>query len=472
MTLQPNYLVNVDEALEAKVLGSVLNEPRLTGVLLKYIKKAAVFYKPAHQCIYEAVSKLYHRADPIDLLTVSRQLTTAGANVDVAELADLTTGAYLSQVDTHCLILFQLAIKRFLGNYGAKLQQAAYSSTSDPLKLLHKINDDVDLILGNISSIAEKTANDHLRQVFADIEDKQAGRKRGITFGITALDERTGGFAPGNYVVLAAGTGQGKTGFTTHIVRHQCLIEKNSVGVVTLEMTGAEYMARLVAGETNYSNSEINRAHSINVGQAIERSSRLVDMPLYIHDKPVESIELQFIIREWVRRHGVRLVIIDYLQLVRDSRYAKAHDRVTNLSVDLKALAADLGIVILVLSQLNREFEKRRGIERRPMKSDLRETGQIEQDANAILFLFRPHLYDIQYEDNSVDKYTLELHGAKFRSADPTDRHDPWLFDYDGACNRIEKFGTMRNRANWNSLPELPQTELKNWYEPVKENAF
>lgn len=458
----PNHLINVDEALEATVLGSVLNQPRLAGDLLRYVRKRAVFYKPEHQHIYDATAALYTAGEPIDMKLVANWLKQQGQGerLGLIDLVELSTNAYLPSIDSHCLILFQLAIKRFLAQYGQRLARAAHDPTTDALALLARVNTDVDDILGNISSIGEKSTDDYLKQVFSDIEEKKAGRKKGVTFGIQELDERTGGFAPGNYVILAGGTGQGKTGLVVNLIRHQCLDEKNHVGLFSLEMTGAEVMARLLAAETDYSNSEINRAHGLQWTTLLHKSARLQGMnTLHIHDKPVQSLELQYKIREWVRRYGIKIVIIDYIQLVKDSRYKSAYDRLTNLSPDLKALAQELGIVIVAVSQLSRAFEKRDGIDKRPMASDLRESGQLEQDANAILMLFRPGKYDIQYEDNSVDEFTMELHGVKFRGAKPTERNNPWLVDYDGACNRIARFGSLQFGSELTPLSQLKLDE-------------
>ncbi|WP_338876946.1 DnaB-like helicase C-terminal domain-containing protein [Spirosoma sp. SC4-14] len=443
--LMPNYLINVDEQLEAMLLGSVLNAPHLTGNLLKYIKKPSVFYNPRHQAVYKALSTLYQQGDPIDLVLVNRWLQSnqADNSIDAYYLSDLVNQGHLTGIDRHCLQLFKLAIKRYLGQYGGELRRKAMEPHTDPLELINLLTADVDTILGAISSMQEKSAKDFLKEVFNDLEDKQAGRKRGLTFGVTDLDDRVGGFAPGNYVVLAAGTGMGKTGFMVHVIRHQCLVEQNPIGVVTLEMTGAEYMARLVAAESDYSNSQLNRAN-VDIDTLYQRTQRLVNMPLHIHDKPLESVELQYIIREWVRRKKVKMVVLDYLQLVKDSRYPARIDRVSNLSMDLKALAGELGIVIVAISQLNRDFEKRKDFDKRPMLSDLKESSQLEQDATAVLFLFRPFKYGLQYEDGSADVHTMELHGLKFRGAQPTDRHEPWLLDYDGACNRVARFGSLK----------------------------
>ncbi|GAB3882801.1 replicative DNA helicase [Spirosoma agri] len=444
--LMANHLVNVDEPLEAMVLGSVINFPKLASTMVQYIKKPVVFYNRQHQAVYQAIVSLYQEGEPIDLVIINRWLRAnkAEETIDAVFLTELTGQGNLNSIYRHCNLLFQLAIKRYLASYGADLRRLSLEADTDPLKLLSTLAGNIDSILGNLASMQEKTANDYMNEVFTDIIEKQDGRKKGILFDVKELDERTGGFAPGNYIVLAAGTGMGKTGFMIHAIRHQCLIEKNPIGVVTLEMSGAEYMARLIAAETDYSNSELNRAMSVDVSTLYQRTGRLVDMPLHIHDKPVESIELQYIIREWVRRKKVKMVVIDYIQLVEDPRYPNARDRVSAMSRALKNLARELGIVIVAVSQMSRDWEKRKEFDKRPQLSDLKETSQLEQDGNAVLFLFRPFKYGLQYEDGSADEHTMELHALKLRGARATDRDDPWLLDYDGACNRLARFASLR----------------------------
>lgn len=442
-----NYLVNVDLRIEATVLGSAINQPQLVASLLKTIQKPSVFYDPFHQQAYQAIARLYEQGEVIDLVTIRNYLKKQGHDPVEAftKLISLTENAYAVSIDHHCKILYELAVKRYMGQYGQRLVHAANDPTTDALQLLERLNGDVDGIMGSIAAMGERQVSDYLRDVFTELDAKKAGKRTGLTFGIDLLDQRTGGWEPGNYVILAGGTGQGKTGFCTHIIRHRCLELNSPVGLFSLEMSGSEVLKRLIASETNYSNSEINRG-AVDLALIHKQASSLAQMPLYVHDKPVQALDLQFKVREWVRRYGVKLVIIDYLQLIKDPRYKSAYERVSNLSMDLKALAQELGIVILALSQLSREYEKRKGWDMRPKLSDLRESGQLEQDANAVLMLFRPHKYGLEYEGGGVvNEHTLELHGLKFRSAKATERESPFLFDYDGATNKLLRYGALSN---------------------------
>ncbi|SOD81091.1 replicative DNA helicase [Spirosoma fluviale] len=469
--LTTNHLVNVDEHLEAAILGTILSEPRQAGTMLNIIRKRSIFYSTRHQLVYDAIAELYAQDKPIDLVIVNRWMRAHKADQDISTsyLLDLMGQSYLTTIEPHCLILFQLAVKRYLGQYGRDLSRYAIDPAIDAFALISRLSTDIDAIMTNVTAMQRKTANDYLRESFQDIEDKKAGRKTGITFGIKQLDERTGGFSEGNLVVLAAGTGQGKTGVATHVIRHRCIDLQSPTGVVTLEMTGKEYMDRFIAAETSYSNSEINKGIGVDEMVLFNRTRRLVDLPLYIHDKPDEFPQLVLIIREWVRQHKVKVVVIDYLQKIKDSRFIKALERVTRHSGDLKDLAAELGIVILLLAQFNRDWEKRKEWDKRPMMSDLKESSSIEQDANAILFLFRPDRFGLQYADLTCDKYTMELAGAKFRGAEPTDRDDPWLLDYDGACNRLAPFNTLKLKAGFPRLEQFPKDAAKSFSEPIKE---
>lgn len=432
-------LVNVDLDLEAAILGTVLATPVKAQDLLRYIPKAGVFYDPVHQQIFAAIAELYGQGLSADALAVSQWLRRHGH--DGARLAAVVNQGGYFELAPKCLYLYELAIKRYLGQYGQRLLQASADPTTDALALLQRIDGDIDRIQEAIQSMQRPTVRDHLRAFLADLEQKalHEGPYSGLSTGIRILDEQTNGLKPGGFYVLGAGTSIGKTAVAGHLVKHQVLQLEIPVGLFTLEMQGKEILSRFVAAETGYSNYQLDRGKDLDHDRIQAAVSRLSQVPLYIWDKPIELLQLKYQAAEWKRRHNIKLLVIDYLQLVKNSLAKNRYDRVSDISTTCKELAQELDVAVLALGQLNRDHDRREGWKKRPKLSDLRESGQIEQDADGVIMLFRPHRYGLTYQDSSVivTEQTLEVHLPKWRNGMPTAEHDPLLVFYDAPTNRV-----------------------------------
>lgn len=443
--IHPNHLVNVDEDLEAAVLGAVLAEPNLLFELLRILPKANAFYLPKHQHLYNALQSIHQAGEEVDIFSVTNYLRTHKLldSLSLYDLTDITGKGVPGNFESKCRILFELALRRYLNRYGAKLASACLDESIDPLILLSRVQDDLSQITAQLATSEEIGPEQYLSQVLMDLEARQKGQASGLTTGISMLDARTGGFEPGNLVLLAARPGAGKSAFLLHWLLHHALILQQPAGLFTLEMKGNEVMRRALAHQSGYSNFQLQQAKGIDLHQVHEHVGKLSTMPLHIRDLSIQLPELLATAREWHRRYGITLLAVDYIQLVRDSRYPKAYDRVSEVSTSLKALAQDTGMVVVGLSQLSRECEKRVGWDRRPVLGDLRESGNLEQDANNVLMLFSPSRNGLNYDDGSATENTLEIHAPKLRNGKPTQtgpdpgNNGPLIVHYDMPTNRF-----------------------------------
>jgi len=435
----------VDEPLEGAVLGTVLADGRLAGDLLRLIRKPAVFYQPHHQQLYIAIATLYENEAAIDLLSVTHECRRRGISPPdggVSQwLTELATHYLGPSLEQKCLILFELSIKRYLWQFAARLARQTADPTTDALQLLEEFHQHGDKMLAGVQGLSEKTALDYLAAVLAriDAQKQYPQQLAGLPFGIASLDRLTGGIKPGNFIILAGRPGMGKSGILTHTLRHLTATMRLGVGLITLEMSGEEVMQRMLAAETGYSNSQLDRADCdlTRLHQGVGRLDEA--LPLWIHDKPLTLAELRLKALEWKRRYHIRLLAVDYIQRLKTPSGLSRQEAITEISNGLKDLAAELKIGVLGLSQLSRECERRAGLEKRPELADLRESGSLEQDANAVLFLFRPHYYGLQYDSGVVGPRTLEIHLPKQRNGPITERDNPIIVDYDLTCNVVHE---------------------------------
>jgi replicative DNA helicase len=442
----PNHLINVDEEGEACVLGAVLAEPNRVHEFLKLIPKANVFYKPMHQHIHAAIAWAYEAGLNVDIFAITTYLRTHKLldEVPLYELTDIVSKGVPSNFEYKCRILFELALRRYLHTYGGKLARTCLDPSIDPLTMLSRVQQDLSQIADQLANSEEVGPEYFLAEVLSDLEARQRGQAPGLTTGIPILDARTGGFEKGNFVILAARPATGKSALLLHWLLHHTLTLQQAAGLFTLEMKGREIMRRALAHQTGFSNFQLQQGKGIDMGVVHQQISPLLNMPLHVRDSSIQLPDLLATAREWHRRHDTTLLAVDYIQLVRDSRYSKAYDRVSEVSTSLKSLAQDTGMVVVGLSQLSRECEKRTGWDRRPVLGDLRESGNLEQDANNVLMLFSPHRNGLNYTDGSVTENTLEIHAPKLRNGKPTQTgadpgtNGPLIVHYDAPTNRFQ----------------------------------
>lgn len=444
-SLIPNHLINVDEELEVAVLGAVLAEPNLAYDLLRLLPKANAFYSAKHQHIHASIADIFEAGLVVDIHAVVNYLRTKKLldSVSMLDLVEIAGKGVPGNFEAKCRNLLQLAMSRYLHRYGSKLAASALDTSLDPLTLVSHVQEDLTLMMQQLASSDEVGPEHFLGEVLADLDARQCGQTPGLTTGVPVLDNRTGGFEKGNFVILAARPSVGKSAFLLHWLLHHTLTLQQPAGLFTIEMKGREIMRRALAHQSGFSNFQLQQGKGIDMQVVHQHVGKLTKLPLHVRDSSISLPELLAMGREWHRRHGITLLAVDYIQLVRDSRYSKAYDRVSEVSTSLKALAQDTGMVVVGLSQLSRECEKRAGWDKRPKTDDLRESGNLEQDANNILMLFSPYRNGLNYDDGSATENTLEIHALKLRNGKATlpgadsGTNGPLIVHYDQPTNRI-----------------------------------
>ncbi len=392
--------------LEEAVLGAIMLEKGAFDAIIETLKPEC-FYVDAHQIIFKAFQGLSNKNMPIDMLTVVEELKTKGELEDVGGAYYITklTNAVVStaNIEAHARIILQKFIQRELIRISGEIISDAYEDSTDVFDLL-------DVSENKMFSIT----NNYLRKNYEDIGnalakaiyriDEMRNKKEdisGVPSGFSALDRVTFGWQPTDLIILAARPSMGKTAFALNLARNAALspIKKTPVGVFSLEMSASQLVQRILSAESEIALEKIARGKLEDYEYLQLQSKgvvRLEKSEIFIDDTPALNIfEFRAKARRLVNKHKVGLIIIDYLQLMSGSgdRNSNREQEISNISRSLKALAKELGIPIIALSQLSRAVETRKE-SKIPQLSDLRESGAIEQDADMVMFLYRSEYYE------------------------------------------------------------------------------
>ena len=397
--------------LEEAVLGAMLIDEKGVNEIIELLSPE-VFYKRSHQLIYESVERLFRESEPIDLLTVSADLKknknfeSAGGDFYLISLSQKVSSS--AHIEFHSRIILQKYIQRKLITISNEIIQKSYNESTDVMDLLDEAESKLyDVAQGNIKTSTESAQNLVIRAK-TRIEEiaKQEGLS-GVSTGFEKLDKLTSGWQPSDLVIVAARPGMGKTALALSMARNISVQQKIPVAFFSLEMSSVQLITRLISSETGLSSDKLRTGkladhewQQLNI-----KVSDLESAPLYIDDSPSLTIfELRAKARRLASSHGIKLIIIDYLQLMNIGSSNKAGNReqeISTISRNLKALAKELDIPVIALSQLSRAVETRGGT-KRPILSDLRESGAIEQDADIVSFLYRPEYYGITEWDDDM----------------------------------------------------------------------
>ena len=403
--------------LEEAVLGALMIE-RDAYSLVSEILRPESFYDQRHQLIYKAISTLAIQQQPVDILTVTEQLKKTG------ELDDVGGPFYITQlsgkvassahIEYHARIIAQKFLARELITFTSNIQTKAFDATQDVDDLMQEAE-------GKLFEISQQNMKKDYTQINPVIKEaydmlqKAAARTdgpSGLPSGFHQLDKMTSGWQNSDLVIIAARPAMGKTAFVLSMAKNIAVNQKTPVALFSLEMSNVQLVNRLIVNVCEIPGEKIRSGQlaPYEWGQLDYKIKDLYDAPLYVDDTPSLSVfELRTKARRLVREHDVKLIIIDYLQLMNASgmSFGSRQEEVSTISRSLKGLAKELNIPIIALSQLNRGVESREGIEgKRPQLSDLRESGAIEQDADMVLFVHRPEYYHIYEDENGRD-----LHG-------------------------------------------------------------
>lgn len=399
---------------EVAVLGAMMIDKKGIDDVIDILHPDA-FYDKRHQEIYAAIYTLFQNSEPTDLLTVSAQLRKDG-KLDVVGgdfyLINLTQKvASSAHIEYHARIILQKFIQRKLISISSDIIESAYDETMDVFDLLDEAEAKLfEVTQGNLKKGSED-AGDLVKQALKKIQDisNQEGMS-GLATGFTKLDALTSGWQPSDLIIIAARPGMGKTAFVISMAKNMAIDFNHAVALFSLEMSSVQLITRMISSETGLTSEKLRKgnleAHEWE--QLNVKVKKLSDAPIYIDDTPSLSIfDLRAKARRLVSQHGVKIIIIDYLQLMTAGGSGKGggnrEQEISTISRNLKALAKELSVPVIALSQLSRAVETRGG-SKRPLLSDLRESGAIEQDADIVSFIFRPEYYGVTEWDD--DEHT------------------------------------------------------------------
>ncbi|HEY8784425.1 MAG TPA: replicative DNA helicase [Mucilaginibacter sp.] len=418
--------------LEEAVLGALMLEKDALSSVID-ILKPDVFYKDNHQKIFQAIRFLFEKSSPVDILTVTAQLRQQGelemigGAYYITELTNRVASA--ANIEYHSRIIIQKFIQRELIRISTDVIQSAYEDTTDVLDLLDRAEKNLFEIAQNNLRRDSRKMDDLMHETLKEIEalkDKKDGLT-GVASGFTDLDRITSGWQKSDLVIIAARPAMGKTAFVLSCARNAAVDFNRPVVVFSLEMSSVQLVNRLISGETEIEQEKIRKGNleEWEWAQIHSKIGRLEQAPLIIDDTPALNIfEFRAKCRRLKSQHDVQLIIIDYLQLMQGKGAdgkggGNREQEIGSISRALKAVAKELNVPVIALSQLSRAVENRPGGSKRPMLSDLRESGSIEQDADMVLFLYRPEYYGLEVdEDNNPTQGIGEIIIAKHRNGE------------------------------------------------------
>lgn len=391
--------------LEKAVLGAMLMERDVFSKVSVYIGEET-FYVEAHQKIFRAIQELNSAFKPADLLTVTQQLLRnghlemVGGAFYLTELTDKVVGSV--SVESHALILSQKALARNMIKLCLEYTEKFYDDREDVLEVFDCLGSDI--LKASLRSETGRQAvaiRDIFQQRLKVYEQPVEHGLTGITSGFRAVDALTGGWQNSDLIILAARPGMGKTAFALNLARNAAIPGQKPGVIFSLEMSNEQLVDRMVSAETEIYLEKIKKRNLNDTDWQImhSRMNALVNSKVFIEDTPALNIQaFRSKAIRYKQKYGIAWIVVDYLQLMKGERGNKNGNReqeIASISQGLKAVAKELDIPVIALSQLSRNVENRPGMGKIPQLSDLRESGAIEQDADQVIFLFRPEYYDI-----------------------------------------------------------------------------
>ncbi|MEL6986975.1 MAG: replicative DNA helicase [Bacteroidota bacterium] len=411
--------------LEQAVLGSIMiDKDAITSVL--DILQPEAFYKKAHSVIYKAMMHLFDKSLPIDILTVnealkkSGELELAGGPQYLVELTNMVASS--ANIEYHARIVSQKNIQRELIKVSTRIINDSFEETKDVFELL----DDAEKGLFDITRQHLNRGSQSVGKIAIKAQkmlEELAQKEQGITgipTGFSELDKLTSGWQPSDLIIVAARPGMGKTAFTLALAKNAALDFSKPVAIFSLEMANIQLVTRLISMEAEIPGSKLRNAQLEEyewqqVHSAVEKLSQA---KIFIDDTPgINIFELRAKCRRLKMQEDIQMVIIDYLQLMSggpENKKGNREQEISSISRALKGMAKELNVPVIALSQLSRAVETRGG-DKRPMLSDLRESGAIEQDADIVTFIYRPGYYDLE-EDEVTPEGLTEIIVAKHRN--------------------------------------------------------
>jgi replicative DNA helicase len=404
---------------EESVLGSILLDNQSINICLERIRPED-FYKAAHQTIFEAMSLLADKREPIDILTLGQQLRSMG---QLDAVGGAQTLSYLASsvpnsanVAYYARMIKEMSIRRRLIHESTDIINSAFELQGD----IEEFLDTTEQKILGVSDFRVAASFHRVSDIVQDsirIVEKLYDQKEpitGVASGLIKLDKLTAGFQPSDLVIVAARPSMGKTALTLGWAQHIGIYKRKPVAFFSLEMSKEQLVLRMLCSESRINNTSVRTGNlsERDFARIVDGASRLSEAEIFIDDTPAITItELRAKARRLHRDHQLGAIIVDYLQLLRSPAYSHSREQeISDISRSLKALAKELNVPVIALSQLNRSVESR--TDKRPMMADLRESGAIEQDADVIMFIYRDEVYNKE----SPDKGVAEIIISKQRS--------------------------------------------------------
>lgn len=445
------HAIDIEEA----VLGAMMISMNGTHECLLILKSPEVFYKIENVSIFKSIQKLYQEGAPIDLLSVSSSLRTMGllnsigGDIYLIELTQKISSS--AHIEFHCRILIQYYIRRKMIFDNAELSALAYDEEKDIFELMAHAERNIGSLREQTSTgVSDLSMKEGLTRIGKRIEVltlKKSNELSGCFTGFKKLDVITNGWQNSDLIVIGARPGMGKTSLVLKTMLEN--IKQNiPVGFISCEMSSEQLMTRLVACNSNFDLNQLLRTgfnESIYFEEFIILKGKMEKYPAYFDDQSSDLYDVIAKIRFWHRKFGIRMAIIDYLQLMSCKLLNKNSIReqeIATITRSLKRLAKELNIPIIVLSQLGRGVDNR--VDKRPLLNDLRESGAIEQDADLVAFIYRPSYYGIELDDamlsqgantefiiakhrnGSIDRKGLFFDESKTKFTDPQDNYESY----------------------------------------------
>jgi len=410
------------EAEQAIVGGILINNDALNQVI--DILSGEDFYREAHALIFEGMLALYNRDDPVDLITLSQVLKENGVldkvgGIDyLASLAEATSTS--AGIMYHSELVKDLSTRRSLISQCSHISEVCFQPANDTEEIL-------DLAEQSIFEIAERNIgqnflplNEVVKKSFKKIEKTTGSNITGISTGFTDLDNLTSGLQPSDLIIIAGRPSMGKTALALNIAHNAALEDKVGVALFSLEMSSLQLGIRLLGSDAMIDAWRLRKGGALQDDDYLrltDSANRLSGLPIYIDDSSgLSALEMKAKARRLKKKYDISLVVVDYLQLMQSRKSVESRQlEISDISRSLKALAKDLDIPVVAVSQLNRKVEDRPN--KRPLLADLRESGAIEQDADLIMFIYREELYNRTEENRGK----AELNIAKHRNG-PTEK--------------------------------------------------
>ncbi|UKI25301.1 MAG: replicative DNA helicase [Bacteroidales bacterium] len=459
-----------DKEIEDAVLGALMLERDAYAIVCDLLRPES-FYDPGNQKIYAAINKLGVMQQPIDMLTVTQQLRADGALDDVGgpvRISELTSNvASAAHIEYHARIVAQKFLARRLISFCSEIEKKSFDESYDIDDLLQEAEGKLfEISQGNLKkdfTQIDPVINSAMEQIEA--AGKRESGLSGLQTGFHNLDKLTSGWQNSDLIIIAARPAMGKTAFVLSMAKNMAVDYNTPVAIFSLEMSNLQLVNRLISNVCEIEGEKIKsgRLSRQEWEQLNSRVRSLFSAPLYVDDSPSLSIlELRTKARRLVKEHGVKIIIIDYLQLMNATgmKFGSREQEVSMISRSLKQLAKELNIPVIALSQLSRKVEERNDGNKRPQLSDLRESGAIEQDADIVCFIHRPEYYTRSTTDaeNRDIRGMAEFIVAKHRSGSVDDIEMSFVARFARFQNRSEPMpfekGTMASKINDDPGPQ------------------